>query len=246
MSEQAKKTMVQADAARSEAKAQEQSGIDFHYWPTPNGQKVAIFLEEAAVAYRVHPVDLGRRDQYSPEFQKISPNNRMPAIEDRDAGVSVFESGAILLHLAEKTGRFMPKDPQARVEVLQWLFWQMGGLGPMMGQAAYFLVYAPEPIPAAIERYSREVARLFEVLDRRLSDRPYVAGDYSIADMAAYPWIGLHEKVGIDLADYPNVARWFDAIRERPAVQRAYAKGEEIRPSMLTDAQRKALFAQKG
>lgn len=235
MSEQVTETMVRADA-----------GIDFHYWPTPNGQKVAIFLEEAGVPYRVHPVDFGKRVQYSPEFEKISPNNRMPAIEDRDAGVSVFESGAILLHLAEKTGQFIPKDPEGRVEVLQWLFWQMGGLGPMMGQAAYFLVYAPEPVPAAIERYSREAARLFAVLDRHLSDRAYIAGDYSIADMAAYPWTVLHDKVGIDLADYPNLSRWFDAIRQRPAVKRAYAMGEEVRPSTLTDAQRKALFAQKG
>ncbi len=244
MSEQAAETMERIDVGSFGVEAV--GGIDFYYWPTPNGQKVAIFLEEADVPYRVHPVDFGKRVQYSPEFEKISPNNRMPAIVDQDAGVSVFESGAILLHLAEKTGRFLPSDPQGRIEVLQWLFWQMGGLGPMMGQAAYFRVYAPEPIPAAIERYQREAARLFEVLDRRLSDRAFIAGDYSIADMAAYPWVVLHDKVGIDLADYPHVSRWFDAIRERPAVKRAYAKGEEIRPSTLTDAQRKTLFAQKG
>lgn len=226
--------------------ASNEGGIDFHYWPTPNGQKVAIFLEEAELPYRVHPVDLSKRIQYSPEFERISPNNRMPAIEDRDLGVSVFESGAILLHLAEKTGRFMPRDPQGRTEVLQWLFWQMGGLGPMMGQAAYFLVYAPEPVQAAIDRYSGEVARLFAVLDRRLSDRDYIAGDYSIADMAAYPWVVLHDKLGIELEGYPNVARWFNTVRRRPAVRRAYAKGDVIRPSTLTDTQRKALFAQKG
>jgi len=225
--------------------------IDLHYWPTPNGHKITLFLEESGLDYRIVPVNIGAGEQFAPDFLKIAPNNRMPAIvDDAPAGggapVALFESGAILLYLAEKTGRFLPRDLHGRAEVLQWLFWQMGGLGPMAGQNHHFSAYAPEKLPYAIDRYVKETNRLYGVLDRRLADRAFVAGaDYSIADMAAYPWIVPYERQGQDLADFPNLKRWFDAIAARPATIRAYELGATIRPEQtITDEQKKVLFGQ--
>lgn len=226
--------------------------IDLYYWPTPNGHKVTMFLEETGVAYRIVPIDIGKGAQFAPDFLKIAPNNRMPAIVDHvpregAAPISVFESGAILLYLAEKEGRFIPADLPGRVETLQWLFWQMGGLGPMLGQNHHFSQYAPEKIPYAIDRYVKETNRLYGVLDGRLADREFVAGDdYTIADMASYPWIVPHERQGQNLDDFPNLKRWFHAIGERPATIRAYAKGEEVRPSgrPMSDEDKKILFGQ--
>jgi GST-like protein len=225
--------------------------IDLFYWPTPNGHKITIFLEEAGVPYEIHPVNIQQGEQFKPDFLKISPNNRMPAIvdtepADKGAPLSVFESGAILVYLAEKTGKFMPKDMRGRFEVLQWLFWQMGGLGPMAGQNHHFAAYAPEKLPYAIERYVKETSRLYAVLDRKLAGRDYIAGDYSIADMACYPWTVPHERQGQKLADYPDLKRWFERLRDRPAVQRAYERGKQYqsnRPN--TDPEiRKVLFGQ--
>ncbi len=209
--------------------------IDLYYWTTPNGHKVSIFLEEAGLPYRVHGVDIGKNEQFAPAFLRIAPNNRIPAIVDdapADGGepMSLFESGAILLYLAEKTGRFLPQDLRGRQEVSQWLFWQMGGLGPMAGQNHHFGTFAPEKIPYAIDRYVKETARLYGVLDRRLADRDFVAGEYSIADMAIYPWIVPHERQQQSLADFPNVQRWFASIEARPAVQRAYALVAQFQP----------------
>jgi GST-like protein len=224
--------------------------INLYYWPTPNGHKITIFLEETGTDYRIIPVHIGRGEQFKPDFLKISPNNRMPAIVDRapadgGAAISVFESGAILLYLAEKTGQFIPEDIRDRVEVLQWLFWQMGGLGPMAGQNHHFVKYAPEKIPYAMERYIKETSRLYAVLDRRLADREFVAGDYSIADMAAYPWIVPHERQQQNLDDFPSLKRWFEAIRARPAVVRAYEKGAAISAKPVVDEEaRKFLFGQ--
>lgn len=224
--------------------------IDLHYWPTPNGHKVAIFLEETATPYRIVPVNIGAGDQFKPDFLRISPNNRMPAIvDDQPAGggapVSIFESGAILVYLAEKTERFLATDLHGRFEALQWLFWQVAGLGPMAGQNHHFRQYAQEKLTYAIDRYVNETARLYAVLDKRLADREFVAGDYSIADMAAYPWVVPHERQGQDLADFPNLRRWFEAIRSRPAVVAAYEKGKAIntRPT-VDDESRKILFGQ--
>ena len=224
--------------------------IDLHYWPTPNGHKISIFLEETGTPYRILPVNIGAGDQFKPEFLKISPNNRMPAIVDTEpvdgkGPVSVFESGAILVYLAEKTGQFLPKDVRSRFEVLQWLFWQMGGLGPMAGQNHHFTQYAPEKIAYAIDRYVGETARLYAVLDKRLADREFVAGDYSIADMAAYPWIVPHQRQQQDLNDFPNLKRWFEGIQARPAVVRAYEKGKAINTKPTIDEEsRKILFGQ--
>jgi GSH-dependent disulfide-bond oxidoreductase len=208
--------------------------IELHYWPTSNGNKVAIFLEESGLAYEPRPVNIGKNEQFAPDFLKIAPNNRIPAILDRapaDGGapVSVFESGAILLYLAEKTGKFLSSDPRARITTLEWLFWQMGGLGPMAGQANHFRRAAPEQIPYAIKRYVDETGRLYGVLDRRLEGRDFIAGDYSIADIACYPWIANHEWQDQKLADFPNVKRWFESIQARPAVKLAYEKGNAIR-----------------
>jgi len=216
--------------------------IDLHYWTTPNGHKITIFLEEAQLPYRVIPVNIGAGDQFKPEFLAIAPNNRIPAIVDHDpAGggqaISVFESGAILAYLAEKTGKFLPADARGRVEVMQWLFWQMGGLGPMAGQNHHFVQYAPEPIAYAIDRYVRETSRLYGVLNKRLADRDYVAGDYSIADMACYPWIVPHEKQQQNLDDFPHLQRWFAAMATRPAVVRAYALAETIRTAPTVNPQ---------
>lgn len=225
--------------------------IHLHYWPTPNGHKITLFLEETGLPYTIHPVNIGKGEQFAPDFLKIAPNNRMPAIVDdepADGGdpISIFESGAILLYLAEKTGRFLGPDLRTRVEQTQWLMWQMGGLGPMLGQNHHFNRYAPEKIPYAIERYVKETNRLYGVLDRRLEGRAFIAGDYSIADMAAYPWIVPHEAQGQNLADFPNVQRWFEAIRTRPATERAYALGEQVNASggEMTEEARRNLFGQ--
>jgi GSH-dependent disulfide-bond oxidoreductase len=224
--------------------------IELYYWPTPNGHKITIFLEEAGLAYQIHPVNIGKGDQFRPEFLAFSPNNRMPAIIDReptDHGepVGVFESGAILLYLAEKTGQFIPTSLRGRKAVLEWLFWQMGGLGPMAGQNHHFSAYAPERLPYAIERYTNETNRLYGVLNKQLGTHPFVAGDYSIADMACYPWIVPHERQGQNLDDFPHLKRWFEAIRGRPAVARAYQKGMPwTNPSPMSEEAKKVLFGQ--
>jgi len=224
--------------------------IDLHYWKTPNGHKITIFLEEAGLEYRIIPVDIGAGDQFAPEFLEISPNNRIPAIVDHapaDGGapVSVFESGAILLYLAEKAGKFLPGDPRARSRVMEWLMWQMGGFGPMLGQNHHFRAYAPEQIPYAVDRYTNEALRLYRVLDKRLEGRDFIVDEYSIADMACYPWSVSHERQGIDLADLPNVRRWFGAIRARPAVERAYARAAEVgEGETMTEEAKKILFGQ--
>ena len=202
--------------------------IELYYWPTPNGHKITIFLEEAGVPYRIVPVNISKGDQFKAEFLRISPNNRMPAIiddEPADKGkpLSIFESGAILIYLAEKTGKFMPKDLRGRFDVLQWLFWQVGGLGPMAGQANHFRRYAPEAVAYAITRYTDEVNRLFGVMNTRLAGRQFLAGRYSIADMACVGWVRLAERMGQDLALFPNLQRWFETIRARPAVKHAFA-----------------------
>jgi len=224
--------------------------IDLHYWTTPNGHKITIFLEEAGLPYRVIPVNIGAGDQFRPEFLAIAPNNRIPAIVDHDPvdggkAISVFESGAILAYLAEKTGQFLPGDARGRVEVMQWLFWQMGGLGPMAGQNHHFVQYAPEPIAYAIDRYVRETSRLYGVLNKRLADRDYVAGDYSIADMACYPWIVPHEKQQQKLDDFPHLKRWFDAMAARPAVARAYALAETINTARTVNPQSRDMLFQQ-
>jgi GST-like protein len=224
--------------------------IDLYYWPTPNGHKITIFLEETGMPYRIVPVSIGSGEQFKPEFLAISPNNRMPAIVDHapaDDGrpLSVFESGAILMYLADKIGEFLPETPRHRAEVSQWLFWQMGGLGPMLGQNHHFSHYAPEKIPYAIERYVKETNRLYCVADRRLADREFLAGDYSIADMAAYPWIVQYERQGQDLNDFPNLKRWFGKIRGRAAVVAAYEKGKAVNTSPTVNAESaKILFGQ--
>lgn len=226
--------------------------IDLYYWPTPNGHKITLFLEEAGLPYRIVPVDIGRGRQFDPEFLKISPNNRIPAIVDHeppDGGgpLSLFESGAILVYLAEKTGKFLPADLRGRKTTLEWLFWQVGGLGPMAGQAHHFLHYAPERIPYAIERYVKEVARLYAVLDRRLEGRRFIVGDdYTIADMACYPWIVPHERQNQNLDDHPNLKRWFEEIRERPATKRAYARAKEVKEAErgIDEEAKKILFGQ--
>jgi len=225
--------------------------IDLYYWPTPNGHKVTLLLEEAGLDYRIHPVNIGAGDQFKPEFLAISPNNKMPAIVDHaPAGggepVSVFESGAILLYLAEKTGTFLSADPRERVETLEWLFWQMAGLGPMSGQMGHFTVYAPDRIPYAIERYGNEVTRLHSVMDKRLAQQEWLAGTaYSIADMASYPWIGAYDKLPPDFAAFPNLQRWHQAIAARPATQRAYALRQKVNPDAgkpLSEEERRHLF----
>lgn len=209
--------------------------IELYYWPTSNGQKIALFLEEADLPYKAVPINISKGEQFGAEFLKVSPNNRIPAIIDREpvdgAGpLSLFESGAILLYLGEKIGRFVPQDVRGRADVLQWLFWQMGGLGPMAGQVHHFRTAAPEQIPYAIERYVKETARLYRVLDSRLRDREFIAGAYSIADMACYPWIVSHERQSQKLEDFPHVKRWFEAMTERPAVVRAYQRALTINP----------------
>jgi GST-like protein len=224
--------------------------IDFHFSPTPNGLKVRLFLEEAELPHRIVPVNLGRGEQLRPEFLRISPNGKIPAIVDdapADGGapLAVFESGAILLYLAEKTGRFLPSDVRGRMDALQWLFWQVGGLGPMAGQIGHFNVFAPEMVPYAIDRYTRELHRLYGVLDRRLADRAYVAGEYSIADMACYPWIVPHTPHGQDLSDFPHLKRWFEAVRERPGTRATYDGVTDVyarKDAPLSDEARRILF----
>jgi len=212
--------------------------IDVYYWPTPNAHKITLFLEETGLDYRLVPVNIGKGDQFQPEFLAISPNNKMPAIVDHaplDGGApqSVFESGAILLYLAEKTGQFLPSDARHRIAALEWLFWQVGGLGPMSGQMGHFHVYAPEPLPYAMERYASEVRRLHRVMDQRLSRVEWLAGpDYSIADMACYPWVGAYQKLPVDFAALPHLQRWHQAIAQRPATARAYALGPTINPDV--------------
>jgi len=224
--------------------------IDLHYWPTPNGWKVSIMLEETGLPYRLVPVNIGRGEQFKPDFLAISPNNRMPAIVDHDPPgggepVSVFESGAILVYLAEKTGQFQPSDLRGRYEVLQWVMWQMGGLGPMAGQAHHFRQYAPEQLPYAIDRYTKEVNRLYGVMNKRLADREYLAGAYSIADMAAWPWVVPFANQGQKLEDAPHLQRWFEAMKARPAVERGFAVGKELRNTAPMDEEaKKVLFGQ--
>jgi GST-like protein len=228
------------------------SMIDLHYWTTPNGHKIAIFLEESALPYKIIPVNIGKGEQFRREFLDVSPNNRIPAIVDHapaDGGkpLAVFESGAILLYLADKTGKFITKDLRGRTDAIQWLFWQMGNLGPMAGQNNHFNNYAVEKLPYAMDRYRNEVNRLYGVLNRRLADRPFIAGDYSIADIASYPWIVPYERQGQKLEDFPHVKRWFEAVRARPAVERAYAKAKEVNPTaggIRTAEERAILFGQ--
>ncbi|GAB4218046.1 MAG: glutathione S-transferase N-terminal domain-containing protein [Synechococcales cyanobacterium] len=224
--------------------------IDLYYWPTPNGHKITIFLEEANLPYTIHVVNISTGEQFHPDFLRISPNNRIPAIVDQtptDGGdpLSVFESGAILQYLAEKTGLFLPRDPRGKFQIMQWLFWQMGGLGPMLGQNHHFVTYAPEKIPYAIERYVKETERLYGILDEHLAQREFIGDQYSIADMACYPWIVPHERQQMNLNDFPHLKRWFEAMAQRPAVQRAYAKGEGVKSgSTVNDQSRKILFGQ--
>ncbi|MBD2246018.1 glutathione binding-like protein [Nostoc sp. FACHB-888] len=224
--------------------------IDLYYWTTPNGHKITIFLEEVGLQYTIIPVNIGAGDQFKPEFLKISPNNRIPAIVDHepaDGGtpISVFESGAILLYLAEKTGKLIPQDLRNRTQVLEWLFWQMSGLGPMAGQNHHFSAYAPEKIEYAINRYVNETGRLYGVLNKQLADREFVAGDYSIADIAAYPWIVPYERQSQNLEDFPNLKRWFETIKARPAIIRAYEKAEALKTQALDpDQSRDLLFNQ--
>ena len=225
--------------------------IDLHYWPTPNGWKISIMLEECALPYTLRPVNIGKGEQFTSDFLSISPNNRMPAIVDHapaggGAPIAVFESGAILQYLAEKTGQFLPAALRERYQVLQWLMWQMGGLGPMAGQNGHFLLYAPEKLPYAIERYGKEVDRLYGVLDAQLARTgAHVAGvDYSIADMAIFPWVRTHKAQQVDLKEFSHVRRWYNAMFERPAVKRGLDLGKEMRAPALTDDARKALFGQ--
>jgi GST-like protein len=224
--------------------------IDLYYWTTPNGHKITLYLEEAGLDYRLFPVNIGKGEQFAPDFLKIAPNNRIPAIVDHaptdgNDPISVFESGAILLYLAEKTGQFIPQSARGRVQCLEWLFWQMAGLGPMAGQNHHFNIYAPEKLPYAQERYIKETARLYAVLNKRLEGRDFIVGDYSIADMACYPWIVPWERQSQRLDDFPNLKRWFETIAARPAVKRAYARAEEVntQTTMSEDA-KKVLFGQ--
>ena len=224
--------------------------IDLYYWPTPNGWKITIFFEETEVPYRIVPVNIGKGEQFTPEFLKISPNNRMPAIVDPDGPdgkpISVFESGAILQYLGRKTGQFYPQDERGRVEVDEWLFWQMGGFGPMLGQTHHFRLYAPEPVPYAIDRYTNETNRLYGVLNKRLADREFLAGDYSIADMASVGWTRSYKNQGQDLEDFPNLKRWFDTTLARPAVERAIMVGQDRRNNLADDKEaQKVLFGQR-
>ncbi len=223
--------------------------IDLYFWPTPNGFKITIFCEEAGVPYRLIPVNIGAGDQFKKDFLLISPNNRMPAIVDPDGPdgkpISVFESGAILIYLAEKVGRFLPAEGAARYDVLQWLMWQMGGWGPMLGQNHHFRMYAPEKLPYAVDRYTNEAKRLYNVLDSTLADHEFMTEHYSIADMATFPWALSYKRQGIDMEDFPNVRRWFDMMKERPAVHKAIEVGKEMRRDLakgMTEETRSVLF----
>lgn len=224
--------------------------LDLYYWPTPNGHKITIFLEETSLPYQIKEVHIGKGDQFTPEFLQISPNNKIPALVDHEprdgkGPLSIFESGAILLYLAEKTGQFLPTDLRSRYQTLQWLFWQMAGLGPMAGQNHHFTQYSDQKIPYAIERYVKETSRLYAVLNKQLKDREFIADDYSIADMACYPWIVSHDKQQQTLSDFPHLERWFEAIAKRPAVRRAYEIGARIKPGpTMTEDAKKILFGQ--
>jgi GST-like protein len=232
------------------APSDEDAMIDLYYWTTPNGHKITIFLEECGLPYKIVPVNISKGDQFKPDFLAISPNNRMPAIVDHepDGGgpaISIFESGAILLYLADKIGKFIPTDIRGRNETVQWLFWQMGGLGPMAGQNHHFNQYAPDKIPYAIDRYVKETNRLYGVLNKRLADREFVAGEYSIADMAIYPWIVPWKRQAQDIDSFPFLKRWFEAIRVRPATVRAYRKAEEINTQpTVSEESKSVLFGQ--
>lgn len=220
--------------------------IDLYTWPTPNGFKVSIMLEECALPYTAHAVDIGAGDQFKPDFLAISPNNKIPAIVDHEGPdgkpISLFESGAILLYLAGKTGRFLPADVRGKYLALQWLMFQMGGLGPMLGQAHHFRIYAPEKVEYAIKRYTNEARRLYGVMDRRLAVAAYFAGEYSVADMAIFPWTRSHANQGIELAEFPNVQRWFNAVAARPAVQRGLAVLADRRKPQMSEQEKATLF----
>lgn len=225
--------------------------IDLYYWTTPNGHKVTMFLEETQTPYRLVPVNIGRGEQFKPDFLRIAPNNRIPAIVDDEpadggAPVPLFESCAILLYLAEKTGKLIPQSLRGRADALQWLFWQAAGLGPMAGQNHHFSQYAPEKLPYAIERYVKETSRLYAVLDKQLAGREFITGEYSIADIASYPWVVPYERQGQSLSDYPNLQRWFEAIKNRPSTQRAYARTAEVNSSTaaMDEQAKKILFGQ--
>ena len=221
--------------------------IDLYTWPTPNGHKIHIMLEETGLPYRVHPIDIGAGDQFKPDFLKISPNNKMPAMVDSDGPdgkpMSMFESGAMLLYLASKSGKFLPENIRERWSTLQWLMFQMGGVGPMLGQAHHFLVYAPEKIPYAMQRYSKEANRLYGVMDRRLAESKFIACDeYTIADMAIMPWLRSYKNQGVEMEEYPQVKRWFDGIAARPAVQRGLAVLADRRKPLMDDKAKEMLF----
>jgi GST-like protein len=221
--------------------------IDLFFWPTGNGKKITIMLEEVGLEYRIVPINIGKGDQHTPEFLALSPNNKMPAMIDHDvdgAAIRMFESGAILVYLAEKTGQLLPSDIRGRFKVLQWLFWQVGGLGPIAGQAHYFLKYAPQKNEEGMTRFRNETARLYAVMDRQLGKEQYLAGEYSIADIAAWPWVFRYDWQGQDLNDFPNVKRWFDAIAERPAVARGAKVGADLvdRSVQMSDEEKKLLF----
>jgi GSH-dependent disulfide-bond oxidoreductase len=220
--------------------------IDLYYWTTPNGHKITIFLEEAQIPYKLHPVNIMKGEQFNEEFLKIAPNNRIPAIYDSESDIALFESGAILWYLAEKVQKFVPTDTRGKARVSQWLFWQMAGLGPMAGQNHHFNIYAPEKIPYAQERYIKETSRLYGVLDRVLTNDPFVAGEYSIADMAIYPWIVPWEKQGQNLSDYPHLKKWFEKLSDRAAIKKAYQWVDKINPdTVMTEEAKKILFGQK-
>jgi GST-like protein len=222
--------------------------IDFYYWTTPNGHKVTMFLEESNLDYNINPINISKGEQFAPAFLKIAPNNRIPAIVDHapEGGgepIGIFESGAILLYLADKTQKFIPTDLRGRNECLQWLFWQMGGLGPMAGQNHHFVQYAPEPLPYAIDRYVKETSRLYGVLNKHLSDgREYICGDYSIADMATYPWIVPYERQRQDMRQFPSLASWFERIQNRPATQQAYDIAKSINTAPTVDKNAKSIL----
>lgn len=217
--------------------------IDLYFWPTPNGYKVTVMCEEVGLKYNVIPVNIGAGDQFKPEFLKISPNNKMPAIIDHEAAdgkpLAMFESGAILMYLAEKTGKLMPSDTRGKYNVIQWLMFQMGTVGPMLGQAHHFRRYAPEKLEYAVNRYTNEAKRIYNVIDKRLSEAPYLAGDYSIADIATYPWLVPHSMQGQNLEEYPNLNRWFAEMRERPAVKRGFAVMADVIERMRQQAQQR-------
>lgn len=216
--------------------------IELSYWPTPNGQKISVMLEEVGLDYEIRPVNIGAGDQFAPEFLRISPNNRMPAIVDRETGISVFEGGAILIYLAEKSGMLLPGEPAARFDVLQWLFWQAAGLGPMAGQLSHFVNYSKEQNPYALQRYANEYDRLLAVMDVSLRNREYLAGDYSIADIASFPWVLPYRRFGNDLDKFSNLRRWFDTLKARPAVQRGINLGKDWSRDEADNEQARAML----